>query len=257
MQVKSNSNLHIHKTLAFCYGIGMLNNEIRIENLKILVDKFGTIAAVAKLCDTNPSYLSQILNKVPSSTGVPRGIGDKLARKLEAGANLPAGWLDAQHGTALRSLDDVGGNPLENNVDTILVPLLNIEASMGAGIIPTNEYVIDVLKINTNWADQMLKPYSGNEKLAFIHAVGDSMHPTFNDGDILMIDTGDKSVTADKIYVLQAHGRLFIKRVRQRIDGVFEISSDNPSVKTVDILNGDHEVEVKGRVLWVWNGRKL
>jgi phage repressor protein C with HTH and peptisase S24 domain len=83
------------------------------------------------------------------------------------------------------------------------------------------------------------------------------MHPTFNDGDILMIDTGDKSVTADKIYVLQAHGRLFIKRVRQRIDGVFEISSDNPSVKTVDILNGDHEVEVKGRVLWVWNGRKL
>lgn len=257
MQEKNDSNLHIHKQLAFCYGIAMLNNEIRIKNLKTLVAKFGTIAAVAKLCDTAPSYLSQILNKVPSSTGVARGIGDKLARKLETGTKMPAGWLDAQHSTDLKNTNEIYDDLINSSKNTILVPLLNVKASMGDGSYQSNEYVIDVLKINDNWANRMLKPNSGNDKLAFIHAVGDSMHPTFNDGDILMVDTGDKSVTADKIYVLEAHGRLFIKRVRQRIDGSFEISSDNPSVKTVDILNGDHEVKVKGRVLWVWNGRKI
>jgi len=253
MQVKSNSNLHIHKTLAFCYGIDMLNNEIRIENLKILVDKFGTIAAVAKLSDTNPSYLSQILNKVPSSTGVARGIGDKLARKLELGAKVPAGWLDAQHNSNLQVL----GTEVKAEESIIDVPLLNVVASMGDGSNQTHEYVIDVLKINKIWADKMLKPYTGQENLAFIHAVGDSMLPTFNEGDILMVDTGDKVVMDGKVYVLQTHGRLFIKRVRQRLDGLFEVSSDNPSVKTVDVLNGEHEVEVKGRVLWVWNGRKV
>lgn len=139
----------------------------------------------------------------------------------------------------------------------IEVPLLNTQASMGDGATQAYEYVIDVLKINKNWADRMLKPYTGQNNLAFIHAIGDSMFPTFNDGDILMVDVGDKLVVDGKVYVLQTHGRLFIKRIRQRLDGIFEVSSDNPSVKTVDILNGEHEVEVKGRVLWAWNGRKV
>jgi phage repressor protein C with HTH and peptisase S24 domain len=56
---------------------------------------------------------------------------------------------------------------------------------------------------------------------------------------------------------LEAHGRLFIKRVRQRLDGSYEISSDNPAHKTVDVLDGAHEVRVIGRVLWAWNGRKM
>ena len=141
--------------------------------------------------------------------------------------------------------------------DSIQVPMLNIIASMGGGIINQCENVLESISICKSWVNQALKPFSSDENLAFIHAIGDSMHPTFNDGDVLLVDTGDKSVTADKIYVIKAHDRLFIKRIRQRLDGIFEISSDNPSIKTVDTLNGDHEVEVKGRVLWVWNGRKL
>lgn len=143
------------------------------------------------------------------------------------------------------------------NTNVLKIPLLNVVASMGKGAENFKEEVLEELTIHKSWAEKALKSYSGDHNLAFIHAVGDSMHPTFNDGDILMIDTGDKSITADKIFVLAAHNRLFIKRVRQRLDGTFEISSDNPSVKTVDVLNGDHEVEIKGRVIWAWNGRKL
>lgn len=142
--------------------------------------------------------------------------------------------------------------------DCLQVPMLNAVASMGNGNHQEDvEVVIEMLTLNKNWASQTLKPFSNLENLTFIHAIGDSMHPTFNDGDVLMVDAGDKSITADKIYVLEAHGRLFIKRVRQRLDGVYEISSDNPSIKTVDVLNGEHEVNIKGRVIWVWNGRKL
>lgn len=165
---------------------------------------------------------------------------------------------DVPIGYELNQVRSVYQKPLSDNPEVLEVPLLNAVASMGNGNNQNDvDIVIDMLSINRSWASKTLKPFTDLKNLAFIHAIGDSMHPTFNDGDVLMIDTGDKSITADKINVLQAHQRLFIKRVRQRLDGEFEISSDNPSVKTVDVLNGSHDVEILGRVVWVWNGRKL
>lgn len=43
----------------------------------------------------------------------------------------------------------------------------------------------------------------------------------------------------------------------QRIDGHYEISSDNPTVKTVDVLNGDNKVNLLGRVVFAWNGSRM
>jgi hypothetical protein len=41
------------------------------------------------------------------------------------------------------------------------------------------------------------------------------------------------------------------------MDGAMEVSSDNINIKTVDVLNGDHQLNVLGRVVWAWNGKKL
>lgn len=59
------------------------------------------------------------------------------------------------------------------------------------------------------------------------------------------------------MYVLEAHSRLFIKRVRQRFDGRFEVSSDNEAIKTSDILDGTQQICIKGRVVYGWNGRRF
>lgn len=74
------------------------SKEIRIENLRFLVKQFKTADAVARRAETAPMYLSQILNQVKSSTGTSRGVGDKLARKIEVGCGLPEGWMDTDHG---------------------------------------------------------------------------------------------------------------------------------------------------------------
>ena len=58
-------------------------------------------------------------------------------------------------------------------------------------------------------------------------------------------------------YVLQANGQLFIKRVTRRMDGAHVITSDNPSVRTVDVLDGSHPVRICGRVVYGWNGRRF
>ena len=64
--------------------------------------------------------------------------------------------------------------------------------------------------------------------------------------------------SADDIRLLEdALSRETIPRVRERMDGSMEISSDNPTVKTVDVLDGSTQVTVHGRVVWRWNGRKM
>ena len=140
----------------------------------------------------------------------------------------------------------------------ISVPLLANAGSMGPGTeIQHDDVLVGHIALSEQWVARRLKPTSPTA-LRFIHAYGDSMSPTFEDGDILLVDTGIKDPKIiDGVYVMAANDRVYIKRVRQRMDGVVEISSDNPTVKTVDVLNGDHRIDILGRVVWCWNGRKL
>ncbi len=137
------------------------------------------------------------------------------------------------------------------------IPLLANSASMGDGDSQLHEeVVVGRITVSPDWAVRTLKP-TGLDALRFIHGYGDSMNPTFADGDVLLVDTGVHECKVDGVYVLEANDRLYIKRVRQRLDGSYEISSDNPTVKTVDVLDGRSQVGIRGRVLWAWNGRKL
>lgn len=143
------------------------------------------------------------------------------------------------------------------NENTISINVLSAVASMGNGdsLSYEGDQIIDVLPVSKMWLERNVKARPQN--LRVITGAGDSMQPTFSDGDMLLVDISKTRTDIDGVYVLSAHERLFIKRVRQRMDGTFEVSSDNPTVKTVDILNGDHEIRVHGRVVWAWNGRAL
>jgi phage repressor protein C with HTH and peptisase S24 domain len=152
----------------------------------------------------------------------------------------------------------VGSAVTSGETDSYEITLMNAYGSMGEGNdCPDDEVPIDLIRLKKDWVQEAIRPLTSPTNLYFVHALGDSMQPTLNHGDILLIDTGVRAADVDGVYVLRAHKRLFIKRVRQRLDGSYEISSDNPTVKTVDVLNGEHEVEILGKVVWVWNGRKV
>jgi phage repressor protein C with HTH and peptisase S24 domain len=209
--------------------------------------------------------LATLLNESPQTINnwEARGISKNGLLKVQELVGCNAQWVQTGGGSMELSFADsllmgYKSNNSTNKEDAINLPLLNSVASMGSGSDTTDhEVVIDMLSVSRTWVNKTLNQITNTSNLAFIHAIGDSMTPTFNDGDILLVDTGVQSVDTDSIYVLDAHERLFIKRVRRRLDGTFEISSDNPAVKTVDILNGGNQVSIKGKVLWAWNGRRL
>ncbi|QIL83907.1 helix-turn-helix transcriptional regulator [Diaphorobacter sp. HDW4A] len=168
-------------------------------------------------------------------------------------------WFDANatKGSKVGAVAGLSPSP-SPGAPVVNVPILANAASMGTGTEQHHEdVIIGVLPLSETWMRRTLQPTSVKH-VRFIHAYGDSMSPTFEDGDIVLVDTGMLDARAiDGIYVIEANERLYIKRVRQRIDGEVEVSSDNPTVKTVDILNGDHPAMILGKVIYRWLGKKL
>lgn len=181
----------------------------------------------------------------------------QLAAALDASPH----WLESGKGTwddrAERGTGVEMSTPYLPGFEHLSIPVLANAGSMGPGADQLHdEVVVGRLTVSPQWAARTIKP-TALENLRFIHGYGDSMEPTFIDGDILLVDIGVVEPKIDGVYVLEANDRIYIKRVRQRLNGEFEISSDNPTVKTIDVLDGSQQVAIRGRVVWAWNGRKM
>lgn len=180
-------------------------------------------------------------------------------------ANLKANGIDVSY-----LLWDISDTPAQSSSalsgptpapasddDALYVPLLSATGSMGPGNeLLTEDVLLGDVPFSRRWIAAHL-PRCRPGALKLIHSYGDSMKGTLDSGDFALVDTDTVEVLVDGVYVLQAHNRLFIKRVRQRLDGRYEVSSDNEAIKTSDILDGTHQINVLGRVVYGWNGRRF
>jgi len=87
----------------------------------------------------------------------------------------------------------------------------------------------------------------GNTELEAIHVDGESMEPTLQDGSIVFIDRDQTDINRDGIFVASTTAGLFIKRIRQRADGMVELISDNKNYSP-EVLTPD-EVSIVGKVV--------
>lgn len=225
--------------------------EYRVTRLKDAIQKFagGNVSAFGRAMGLKDgAYIRQM------SAGT-RPISEKTIREIEKLFKCE-GWFSPVTATAVRFTDGTGIDIFDDG-NTLRIPVLANSASMGGGSEALHEDVVTgALQVSPSWVTQRIRP-TRPENLRIISAYGDSMSPTFEDGDVLLIDTGVREAKINGVYVIRAHDRLFVKRVSQQISGQFVISSDNPSERTVEVLNGGHEVDIIGRVVWCWNGRKI
>ena len=92
------------------------------------------------------------------------------------------------------------------------------------------------------------------ENIKLIKASGDSMDPTIKDGDMVWIDTANCFISSDGVYLLRMPTGLAIKRVQSGLSNI-TVKSDNP--KYSDITADIGEIKVIGKVIYIWNGRKV
>ncbi|MGJ9420447.1 helix-turn-helix transcriptional regulator [Massilia sp. CMS3.1] len=205
------------------------SKELRLENLRALVAEFKTAEAVAKQADTNAMYLSQILNGAKSSTGKARGVGDALARKLEAGCGKDEGWMDRPHGPAALMNLVPGAMPVRAVApdDPSLTQIMKVKLTVQAGItgfqVEPEYYDGETQGVPTRW---LLKEGLSRDTLLAITVKGESMEPALYDGDVIVVNTRDTSLADGSVYVVNYEGEAIVKRL-QRDAGQWWLTSDN------------------------------
>jgi SOS-response transcriptional repressor LexA len=215
----------------------------RYDHIRDLIERHGGASKMAEMLGVSRQQISHIASANPI-----KNIGDRLARRIEMTFGLPIGTIDQPIGIAAIDMDEF----------SVVVPLLNVTASMGPGaIVPWSEEVVHTMRISKMWIRQNTQA-SAFDRLGLITAKGDSMTPTFDDGSILLVDTTVTQLRLDAVYVLARGDELFIKRVQRNIDGTFLIKSDNPQYSPQQIEDPFKAgLMVLGRVLLAWSVRKL
>ena len=120
----------------------------------------------------------------------------------------------------------------------------DIRASAGGGANVFDENY-DIITIDERIVQNMVG--RTDKRLEAIHVDGESMEPTLRDGSIVFIDKEQTSINREGIYIASTNAGLFIKRIRQRADGMIELISDNKSYSP-ELLSSD-EVRIVGKVV--------
>ncbi len=120
----------------------------------------------------------------------------------------------------------------------------DVRASAGGGAFNFDENY-KVLSIDKTLMKSIAP--SSNRVLEAINVDGESMEPTLQDSSIVFIDREQTNINKDGIFVASTTAGLFIKRIRQRADGMIELISDNKAYSSEIITPS--EVEIVGRVV--------
>jgi phage repressor protein C with HTH and peptisase S24 domain len=141
--------------------------------------------------------------------------------------------------------------PIVNEWETSCVPITfyNIGASAGMGNWLLDEDVIkDKLFFDRVYIKNILK--AKPEHLHVIFADGDSMSPTINDKDLLIIDISKTEITNSGVYVFKVNNELKVKRLSKKLNGDLEVMSDNPKYSPEFVpVNSNIEIEIIGKVI--------
>ena len=188
-------------------------------------------ASLSRLLGRNPAYVQQFIKR-----GVPKKLDEEDRRKLARYFGVSEALLGGR--------DDAGAD------DLISVPVLDVQASAGAGAFPDDERARARMRFDPSWLRGLkLDP----RHLSVIQVTGDSMAPTLHDGDDILVDRGDQRLR-DGIFVLRLDGALNVKRLAVEPARKITVRSDNPAYPSWPSLDRS-EVEIIGRV--VWAGRRL
>ncbi|MGZ0190249.1 MAG: XRE family transcriptional regulator, partial [Alphaproteobacteria bacterium] len=174
------------------------------------------------------------------------------------GIDTPARDQSTKLAIARKALEDVVGaeppDPMNEPAGFVLVPRYDVQASAGAGALAAQEDIVDYMAFRDDWVRRRLRVNPAN--LALIEADGDSMNPTIQTGDLLLVDRGVRQFVDDAIYVILLGEFLSVKRLQRKFDGALDVKSDNPAYDTQVVAQGAANLlNIAGRVIWF--GRKM
>jgi phage repressor protein C with HTH and peptisase S24 domain len=204
---------------------------------RLCAERGDDFAGLSRMLGRNAAYIQQYVRR-----GTPKRLREEERRKL------------AQHFGIAEAL--LGG-PIEGSssgADLVAVTRHPVAVSAGPGAIPANELGRPYFAFDERWL-KALTP-SAPSRLSIVRVEGDSMAPTLNAGDDILVDLGDgPDRLRDGIYVLRIDDALVVKRIALNPVGRrITVQSDNPAYPDwPDCTLSD--ISPIGRV--IWSGRRI
>lgn len=212
-------------------------NDPRKALERLCAERGEDFAGLSRFLGKNPAYIQQFIRR-----GTPRRLGEEERRKLARYFGVP---------------ESLFGGPAEQEAGAgALVPVKRVlvRASAGPGAVPGAEHAQPYFAFDERWLKLLTGSKPGD--LSIIRVEGDSMSPTLNDGDDILVDrAGCSEALRDGIYVLRVDDSLLVKRLAiHPLGRHVTVQSDNPAYPDwPDCSLGD--IHCIGRVIWA--GRKI
>jgi phage repressor protein C with HTH and peptisase S24 domain len=211
------------------------NNGFR-SRLNQLLQRFGSVAEAARAVGVSDNAIYKWL----SGRGQP-SVTNLVA--LARAGQVSLEWLATGHETG-RGKHPSGRSAQHD--EYVFVPRYDVRGLATRGGPIRSQQIVDYLAFKADWARSRLNTDPRN--LLLIEAAGDSMSPTLEDSDLLLVDLGEPRFKHDGVYVLRRNGDLVVKRLQRRPDGKLVIRSDNPAYEPLVVPA--ESVRVIGRAIW-------
>jgi hypothetical protein len=212
-------------------------NDARVALERLCAERGEDFAGLSRMLGRNAAYIQQYVRR-----GVPKRLGEDERRKLAGYFGVPETVLGgpAEQAPGPQGLQTVKRHP--------------VMVSAGPGAIVNEELGRPYFAFDGRWLKALTTTAPSN--LSIVRVEGDSMSPTLNAGDDILVDLGDGADRMrDGIYVLRIDEALVVKLVAMNPLGRrVTIQSDNPAYPDwPDCSLG--EINCIGRV--IWSGRRI
>jgi phage repressor protein C with HTH and peptisase S24 domain len=204
---------------------------------RLCAERGEDFAGLSRMLGRNSAYIQQFVRR-----GVPKRLKEEERRKL------------ARYFSISETL--LGGPPESEQAPSGLVSVNRhpVSVSAGPGAVVAEELGRPYFAFDERWL-KALTP-SRPSKLSIVRVEGDSMAPTLNAGDDILVDLGDGAGRLrDGIYVLRTDDAVVVKRLALNPTGRrVTVKSDNPAYPDWPDCGLD-EINPIGRVIWA--GRRV
>ena len=222
-----------------------------IGRLQTILTHWPSADRLARVTGVSPSAFRKWL----------RGEAEPSRERLVALANasgVAVGWLANGDGPEPRFQGAAGTTrsrgtsaPLDADLDRqayVVLPRRPEAAAAGAESPPAPN-TTEFIAFHRDW----VRGHLGIEpdQLIVETALGESMEPTIQNGDLLLVDTTETHIHSFGVHVIEIAGERLVKRMQPRLDGSLTLISDNPAYEAEHIPPDRADtVRIVGRVLW-------
>jgi phage repressor protein C with HTH and peptisase S24 domain len=126
--------------------------------------------------------------------------------------------------------------------------MVEARAAAGGGSLETGERVVGYYAFRRDW----LAGKGRLSSLRLLRVTGESMQPTLQDEDVVLVDLSQRDILAGKIYAVRMDDEMVVKRLEKKPGRLVLVSDNRALYEPLEISLGEYtNVEVLGRVIWM------